>query len=86
MRNRETPAGFKPKERPIRRSGGPNGSVKTAKKTSNAKPWSGQGWEAAIKFADLVQNGEPWSGKCMRNRETSAGFKSNQPKPCDVAF
>ena len=48
----------------------------------HAKPCSGRGWNAASVAASALNLRAPrtWSGRCMRNRETPAGFKPNQPK------
>ena len=124
IRNRETPAGFKPNPpkpsiekvpdvafwRPKERWRKANATAWhiTWQAASN---WKDINWQAAAKL--LNSQGKPGSGRpwnnsfglawiglrsperrrstCIRNRETPAGFKPNQPKPSveklpDVAF
>ena len=126
MRNRETPAGFKPNQP---KTDGPTGGLtyplnaskscrkpskthllgshKIGTKSSRTDGWkhfqtagfekakaqkdrgrnlrtqTAQNWNLRTSVAASALNlraPRTWSGRCMRNRETPAGFKPNQPK------
>ena len=52
----------------------------------HAKPCSGRGWNGSfgrsfgLGWIELIRASRTWSGRGMRNRETPAGFKPNQPR------
>ena len=94
MRNRETPAGFKPNQP---KTDGPTGGltyplnaskscIENAPSGNRSKNMQnhvvdGDGMAASVAASALnLRAPRTWSGRCMRNRETPAGFKPNQPK------